>query len=512
MSPPQRLTLYVWGPAFGLPSIDAECLAAIALLNRLLHEDQWLLVISHDTSTSPTGIWRACTAQGRVSITNLDQDDFPLLLDTHGAPKAGFRSISSYLRTLRPSQDPDSHLTPQQRCNAAAVTAHIQAHARPLLAAHLFADPLNHTACTRPAYSRILPFPTTFLIPPRRHDAAIEQCAHLGLTFASSPEDLQQQELAKDADPSAQAQAQAEGRFGRTTRNLIFAAKIPRLNEALKEKAVKERFRVEAAADALCAALDELLRDVAAANGDDVFILRGEPSTVDCLCFGHLSLLLYPDVPRNWTSEIIRRRWSRVARYVDRLRSHLFPQLASLTPPQLDAQAVMSKAPTLRSQTISAEDTLQRSDLPLPYALQAPPSPLKRLATLATATLHTSLPRTTRKNIRALVNPQTYLSLARASDSSASLVLATLSTTGVLAAVATFSYAGSYLLPRISPRCFGWLPGLMPGSARPGLPVHHVFAAPPRGSGGARGASVGDGLEWLGRSMAGVMDGAGRVS
>jgi sorting and assembly machinery component 37 len=48
------LELHVWGPAFGLPSIDAECNAAIAYLNQALPQGQWVLIADHDASLSPT--------------------------------------------------------------------------------------------------------------------------------------------------------------------------------------------------------------------------------------------------------------------------------------------------------------------------------------------------------------------------------------------------------------------------------------------------------------------------
>ena len=47
------LELHVWGPAFGLPSIDPQCLAAIALLKLSLREDAWVLVADHDPSVNP---------------------------------------------------------------------------------------------------------------------------------------------------------------------------------------------------------------------------------------------------------------------------------------------------------------------------------------------------------------------------------------------------------------------------------------------------------------------------
>ncbi len=36
--------LHVWGPAFSLPSIDPQCLAAIAYLTQALPRDDWVLV------------------------------------------------------------------------------------------------------------------------------------------------------------------------------------------------------------------------------------------------------------------------------------------------------------------------------------------------------------------------------------------------------------------------------------------------------------------------------------
>ena len=49
------LQLHVWGPAFALPSIDAQCLAAIAYCSEVLPKDSWELVASSDPSVSPTG-------------------------------------------------------------------------------------------------------------------------------------------------------------------------------------------------------------------------------------------------------------------------------------------------------------------------------------------------------------------------------------------------------------------------------------------------------------------------
>jgi len=50
------MELYIWGPAFGLPSIDPECVAAATYLHKLLPPEQWALIAAHDAGLSPTGI------------------------------------------------------------------------------------------------------------------------------------------------------------------------------------------------------------------------------------------------------------------------------------------------------------------------------------------------------------------------------------------------------------------------------------------------------------------------
>lgn len=68
------LELNVWGPAFDLPSFDAECIAATVYLNLLLPQDQWSLIPAHDSNTSPSGkraIYKELTvetAQGHLLI------------------------------------------------------------------------------------------------------------------------------------------------------------------------------------------------------------------------------------------------------------------------------------------------------------------------------------------------------------------------------------------------------------------------------------------------------------
>lgn len=48
------LDLHVWGAAFGLPSMDPECLAIITYLHNALPTSAWRLIPSNDPAISPS--------------------------------------------------------------------------------------------------------------------------------------------------------------------------------------------------------------------------------------------------------------------------------------------------------------------------------------------------------------------------------------------------------------------------------------------------------------------------
>lgn len=49
------LELHIWGPAFGLPSIDPECIATVIYCQQVIPEGQLCLVASYDKSVGLTG-------------------------------------------------------------------------------------------------------------------------------------------------------------------------------------------------------------------------------------------------------------------------------------------------------------------------------------------------------------------------------------------------------------------------------------------------------------------------
>lgn len=49
------LELHVWGPAFGLSSIEPECIATIAYCQRVIPRGEWSLVAEHNPTIGTTG-------------------------------------------------------------------------------------------------------------------------------------------------------------------------------------------------------------------------------------------------------------------------------------------------------------------------------------------------------------------------------------------------------------------------------------------------------------------------
>jgi hypothetical protein len=80
------------------------------------------------------------------------------------------------------------------------------------------------------------------------------------------------------------------------------------------------RFKLDALTSELLEPLSDLL-----GKGD--FLLGGDkPSSLDCLAFGYLSLMLYPSVPQSWLKEAIQTKYPRILRYIRRLREDLLGQ------------------------------------------------------------------------------------------------------------------------------------------------------------------------------------------
>lgn len=74
------------------------------------------------------------------------------------------------------------------------------------------------------------------------------------------------------------------------------------------------RFRLDAVSNELLEPLSDML-------GNNEYLLgTSQPSSLDCLAFGYLALILYPAVPQAWLRETISSKFPGLATYVQKLR------------------------------------------------------------------------------------------------------------------------------------------------------------------------------------------------
>ncbi|OTB05709.1 hypothetical protein M426DRAFT_319692 [Hypoxylon sp. CI-4A] len=241
--------LHVWGPAFGLDSIDPECLAAIACFRHLLPRGEWTLIASNDATASPTYRLPA--------------------LHHQGAWTSGYSDIVSYLVHSGNFQI-DHDLTPLQRADSLACDSFLATRGSGLLAMSLYVSPRAWTEMTRPAYSSLLPFPLTWTIPPAVRASAIERAEHLGIGHLAAEVDAEESPARGPAETTSTGFLRLRDRLGPSK------SMQPEHTAAIRFQHLAEDFY---------AVLDEL-------RGNKMFFLRDDtPSSIDFLAYGYLQLM-----------------------------------------------------------------------------------------------------------------------------------------------------------------------------------------------------------------------------
>ena len=110
------LELHIWGPAFGLPSFDAQSLATIAYLIQCVPATEWRLIASSDPSINPTSM--ILSDATRLKLNRIGE--LPALR-VDSIWTSGFRSIVNYLREHSSGQwDLDRVLNEKQRADCTA--------------------------------------------------------------------------------------------------------------------------------------------------------------------------------------------------------------------------------------------------------------------------------------------------------------------------------------------------------------------------------------------------------
>ncbi|KAF8452963.1 outer mitochondrial membrane transport complex protein-domain-containing protein, partial [Terfezia claveryi] len=162
------LELHIWGPAFGLPSIDPECLAAIAYFRcipdlnpRSPTPKPWRIVPSSNPLLSPTRT-------------------LPALRDEHVWIGGGFNGVVEYLRKKSEGEwDLDMDLRGESTNGRhVAYSSFIKSRLGSLLDISLYVSEVNYANATRPEYSKrgMLPWPVQYYVPGQKRAQAWERC------------------------------------------------------------------------------------------------------------------------------------------------------------------------------------------------------------------------------------------------------------------------------------------------------------------------------------------------
>ncbi|UNI23429.1 hypothetical protein JDV02_009247 [Purpureocillium takamizusanense] len=305
------LDLHVWGSAFGLPSIDAECLATIAYFHHSgLPGTAWRLILSNDPFICP-------------------EHHLPALCHD-GAWSSGFHEIVGYLlqRSLCPNLD--AGLSATQKIDAVAFMVYLDAHAAPLVDLSLYASAANWAATTRPAYSSLLSFPLTWTVPTLIRAEAIKRVEHLGLA-----------ELDTDFDPNGGLHLTA----GRDALPETFRRHLP-LTRA--KKTVREEMTPEQAVAIRLFGLVEdcllnLVKFLSESSSDEKhprFFGDTTPvSSLDCLAYGYLALMAKPEVPRSFLRDWMQTETPQLCNFVDDMLPMDLPWAAPEVPSLLASGA-----------------------------------------------------------------------------------------------------------------------------------------------------------------------------
>ncbi|KAI9743878.1 MAG: hypothetical protein M1818_002612 [Claussenomyces sp. TS43310] len=298
------LELHVWGPGFSLPSIEAQCLAAIAYLSQAVPRGEWELVASSDPALSPTG-----------ELPALRNENIWI---------GGFRNILDYITKLSGGAwSLDADLEGIAKADCVAFCSFVESRGRDLLDLSLYVSTANYTSVTRPIYSKIQSFPLTYFTPPALRSASKARTAPLGLSSLDidSPED----------DKARQEKLIIPDSLRRPRQTVSSLLSASPENQA--------QIRLDALA---CAFLEPLQ----ALRGKKRFFINQSPTSLDCLALGHLALALLPDLPSPWLANCMRRKFPQLCAFVHDSQRTFFGGAVSLE----DAALTTSSERDIRAQ------------------------------------------------------------------------------------------------------------------------------------------------------------------
>ncbi|RMY45691.1 hypothetical protein D0864_15390, partial [Hortaea werneckii] len=167
---------------------------------------------------------------------------------------------------------------------------------------------------TRSAFTRILPQHANFIIPPRRRAGARARTDHLGVSsidIDNVHDDLSGRTsnvdgVGKEQNFEVEAQKRAS----------LLLPKKDTLKSLLKRPEHAATFKMHALADNFFGPLQDML-------GDKAYLVGEQMTSVDCQAYGYLCLMLFPQLPHNWLHLAMKRKYTKLVRYVERMHAAL---------------------------------------------------------------------------------------------------------------------------------------------------------------------------------------------
>lgn len=173
----------------------------------------------------------------------------------------------------------------------------IESQGQPLLDLSLYVSSENYTNVTRAAYGEILQWPSQWITPHNIRAVARKRSDHLGLSSL-------------DVDTAASQDSPSGS--GNIPKSLMSRQKET-VSSLLGRPTHKNQFRLDALTSDFYEPMEALL------GAKEYLLSKSSASSLDCLATGYLSLMVYPDLPHEWTKASMQTKHLKLAQYTKKM-------------------------------------------------------------------------------------------------------------------------------------------------------------------------------------------------
>ncbi|KAF8428314.1 outer mitochondrial membrane transport complex protein-domain-containing protein [Tirmania nivea] len=341
------MELHIWGPAFGLPSIDPECLAAIAYFRCIPDlnppsptSKPWRIVPSSNPLLSPTRtlpalrdehVWIGGGFNGVVEYLRKKSDGkWDLDIDLRGENTNGRQYDDGGDEEL-----PAHAATSYTWAESVAYSSFIRSRLGSLLDISLYISEVNYANATRPEYSKsgMLPWPVQYYVPGQKRAQAWDRSEEVLRKYGLGPADVDPIRVL-DSPASSGLETNAVG-AGVGTGSEFGAGKGPGGVSSVfgKRPSASIAGVVFKLQTLILRSLTPVAARLVAADADPAlgfyFFKREHPTSIDCLILGYLCLAIYPELPNPFLAEGIQeldggRDGKRVCAWTHEFRKKVF--------------------------------------------------------------------------------------------------------------------------------------------------------------------------------------------